>query len=332
MTIANLLKEVGMRFRNSTPPTTKDLKIFLKNLLEYLHEEYRLFLTYKDFIQTDIAQKTNFVNVTSLVPPPTGEYYIPMTAWNAIPVAYRKPGLFETHVEALYENDTLTITGASGASGIINISLNGVLFPVTITDADDEAAIATKIRNSTYTGWTTGGEEEIVEFYKNAVGVCQAPVLVNAVEKAEKDTLTILTAPTEDGEIEIQLNGETPVVVTLTAITHTTPALVAQAVAAESASFVGWTLTITDATVVFTKDDAGAVTPPYFTDSDTSPSGVTATFITTETGVTATTVTDTFIQTVEGSAESWKVYQNIDSNLDNWLDIGSWTQFYAGGN
>lgn len=113
---------------------------------------------------------------------------------------------------------------------------------------------------------------------------------------------------------------------------NSTPTLVAQAIVTAAASFVGWTLARIDATVVFTKNDAGTVVPPYFTDSDTAPSGVTATLITTIAGVTATTVTDTFTQTVEGSAESWKVYQNIDSNLTNWLEISSWAQFYAGGN
>ena len=71
----------------------------------------------------------------------------------------------------------------------------------------------------TYTGWTTGGEEEIVEFYKNAVGVCQAPVLVNAVEKA---VLLLFLAPNRRWRNWKYNNGETPVVVTLTAITHTT--------------------------------------------------------------------------------------------------------------
>ena len=65
-------------------------------------------------------------------------------------------------------------TGAS-ASGNITITLNGTAFNVAVAADDDATAVATKVRDTTFAGWTTGGSSATVTFTANKVGAKSAP-------------------------------------------------------------------------------------------------------------------------------------------------------------
>jgi hypothetical protein len=68
------------------------------------------------------------------------------------------------------EVNTLAVTAGASASGNLTITLDGVAFTVTVTAGDDATAVATKIRNAAYTGWTTGGSGTSVTFTCNTTG------------------------------------------------------------------------------------------------------------------------------------------------------------------
>jgi hypothetical protein len=79
----------------------------------------------------------------------------------------------------LEKNDEVEIasvkfnTGAS-TSGNITIKLNGTDQHVAVAAGDDATAVATKVRNTSFAGWTTGGSGTTVTFTANKVGVRSA--------------------------------------------------------------------------------------------------------------------------------------------------------------
>lgn len=75
------------------------------------------------------------------------------------------------------EVDTLTVTATPTVAGNVTISLNGVNVTVALDPATDTttAAVATKIRNAVYSGWTTGGTGSTVTFTKTTSGTNAAP-------------------------------------------------------------------------------------------------------------------------------------------------------------
>lgn len=95
------------------------------------------------------------------------------------------------------EVDTLNVTAIPTAAGNITVTLNGVATIVAVDPATDttSAAVATKIRNATYSGWTTGGTGSTVTFTKNTVGTNTAPVL-NAGTTGMTGTTAVTTAGT----------------------------------------------------------------------------------------------------------------------------------------
>jgi len=76
------------------------------------------------------------------------------------------------------EIDGIEFTAGASADGNITITLNGVAFNVAVANGDTPTAIATKVRNATFDGWTTGttgGSGATVTFTRNKKGVCAAP-------------------------------------------------------------------------------------------------------------------------------------------------------------
>jgi hypothetical protein len=79
----------------------------------------------------------------------------------------------------LEKNDEVEIasvkfnTGAS-TSGNITIKLNGTDQHVAVAAGDDATAVATKVRNTSFAGWTTGGSGTTVTFTANKVGARSA--------------------------------------------------------------------------------------------------------------------------------------------------------------
>jgi hypothetical protein len=74
------------------------------------------------------------------------------------------------------EIDRIEFTAGASSDGNITITLNGQSFNVAVLASDNTAtAIATKVRNATFNGWTTGGSGATVTFTRNKKGVCAAP-------------------------------------------------------------------------------------------------------------------------------------------------------------
>lgn len=69
------------------------------------------------------------------------------------------------------EVNTFTVTAGCGTSGNVTITLNGVAFNVAVLAGDAINAVATKIRNATYAGWTTSGTDATVIFTSTTTGV-----------------------------------------------------------------------------------------------------------------------------------------------------------------
>jgi len=74
------------------------------------------------------------------------------------------------------EIDRIEFTAGASSDGNITITLNGQNFNVAVLASENTAtAIATKVRNATFNGWTTGGSGATVTFTRNKKGVCAAP-------------------------------------------------------------------------------------------------------------------------------------------------------------
>lgn len=87
------------------------------------------------------------------------------------------------------EINTIAVTGGATASGNLTISLDGVNFTVAVTSGDDATAVATKIRNATYTGWLTGGSGTSVTFTCNVTGT-KVTATVTAASTGVTTTVT----------------------------------------------------------------------------------------------------------------------------------------------
>lgn len=75
-----------------------------------------------------------------------------------------------TAASGVAEVASLTVTAAATASGNATVTLDGVGTPVALASGDTTTAVATKIRATAFTGWTTGGTGAIVTFTSNTTG------------------------------------------------------------------------------------------------------------------------------------------------------------------
>lgn len=75
------------------------------------------------------------------------------------------------------EVDALTVNTAVTNTGVVTITLNGVAKNVSVDSTTDTTtdAVATKIRATAFTGWTTGGTGSLVTFTKTTTGINSTP-------------------------------------------------------------------------------------------------------------------------------------------------------------
>jgi hypothetical protein len=67
---------------------------------------------------------------------------------------------------------SLTVTAAATTAGNATVTLNGTATNVALTTSDNTATlVATKIRATSFTGWTTGGTGAVVTFTSTTTGV-----------------------------------------------------------------------------------------------------------------------------------------------------------------
>jgi hypothetical protein len=80
-------------------------------------------------------------------------------------------------------------TGAS-TSGNITITLNGTAQNVAVAAGDDATAVATKVRETSFAGWTTGGSGTTVTFTANKVGARSATTFTDTGTTGVTATVT----------------------------------------------------------------------------------------------------------------------------------------------
>jgi predicted heme/steroid binding protein len=80
-------------------------------------------------------------------------------------------------------------TGATSA-GNITITLNGTAYNVAVAAGDDATAVATKVRNTSFAGWTTSGSGTTVTFTANKVGAKSATTFTDTGTTGVTATVT----------------------------------------------------------------------------------------------------------------------------------------------
>jgi len=92
------------------------------------------------------------------------------------------------------EVDTLTVTAIPTVAGNITITLNGVAFTVALTLAMTTTdLVATAIRGTTFSGWTTGGSGSNITFTKVTSGTNTSPIFSGGTTTSTA-TFTITTS------------------------------------------------------------------------------------------------------------------------------------------
>lgn len=64
----------------------------------------------------------------------------------------------------------LVSSGATGTSAVSIVLNSAAAVSVSVASGDSNVAVATKIRNASFTGWITGGQENVVTFTASSVG------------------------------------------------------------------------------------------------------------------------------------------------------------------
>lgn len=253
-------------------------------------------------------------------------FLTPAEAKAAVPEGVRKPGLITTYVTTTGEVDVLTFTHKADAAGTVVVVLDGVNYGVDVIAEDTAIQIAAKVyaARAAFVGWTLAYEigTAIVTFTKNAIGPVTVPAFVDPIALAENDTLTITTAPTTDGTITVSLDG-VAVDVELVALTHTTPELVAAAIA--STTFTGWSAVATEDKISFINETTGICAAPVFADTDNT--GAEGTFERTVEGSVITGVTATTAISAKGGINFWVMDQFRWADVEDWLDLSKWVEF-----
>lgn len=93
--------------------------------------------------------------------------------FNATDMSKYYPALNTALNTGTAEVATLVISSAATASGNVTVTLNGVAVTVAVLLTDSAVQVADKIRNTTFTGWTTGGTAgtTTVTFTSTTVGL-----------------------------------------------------------------------------------------------------------------------------------------------------------------
>lgn len=93
--------------------------------------------------------------------------------FNATDMSKYYPGVTAALNTGTAEVAQLTITTGASAAGNVTVTLNGTAVTVAVLSTDTAVQAADKVRNATYTGWTTGGTAgtNIVTFTATTVGL-----------------------------------------------------------------------------------------------------------------------------------------------------------------
>ena len=85
---------------------------------------------------------------------------------------------------------SVAFTAGASASGNITITLNGTSQNVAVVEGDTATAVATKVRETSFAGWTTGGSGTTVTFTATKVGVRSATTFTDTGLTSVTATIT----------------------------------------------------------------------------------------------------------------------------------------------
>lgn len=126
----------------------------------------------------------------------TGNYNIIAAGFFSVDIPpYTSIQGYVSSVTGAAEVSSLQITNATGATAAGNavVTLDGAATNVALLTSDNTAAlVATKIRGTAFTGWTTGGSGDTVTFTANAAGV-KADAAYSAGTTGAAGTMTTTT-------------------------------------------------------------------------------------------------------------------------------------------
>jgi len=118
-----------------------------------------------------------------------------------------------------FEVASLAVSGTATATGNVTVTLNGVSKTVAVTIGDTSTIIASAIRNTVFTGWTTGGTTSTVTFTSTvkgamvdalySVGATGATAVMTTTTQGDSvpTTITVLGTPKGGVVTVIGING-----------------------------------------------------------------------------------------------------------------------------
>lgn len=127
-----------------------------------------------NIIDLDSRVTVNTSQIASLASgSPKGVYATLSTLQTAYPTGNTNVYIVNGDIK---EVDTLTVITIPTANGNVTITLNGVAFTVALTTAMTTTdSVATAIRGTTFSGWTTSGTGSVVTFTKTTSGINTTP-------------------------------------------------------------------------------------------------------------------------------------------------------------
>ena len=130
-------------------------------------------------INSQLAEKANITDVNNQISAvasgsPKGVYATVSALQTAYPSGNSNTYIVNGDIK---EVETLTVTAIPTVAENVTITLNGVTKTIAVNPATDTTtdAVATKIRNTVFAGWTTGGTGSVVTFTKTTSGTNTAP-------------------------------------------------------------------------------------------------------------------------------------------------------------
>jgi len=161
--------------------------------------------TDKTYVDTELAKKADQSNLASKADKtyvdtqignignasPKGVYATLAALQTAFPTGTTGVYLVTGNIK---EVDTLTVAAIPTTAGNVTVTLNGVAVNIAVDPATDTttSAVATKIRNTVFSGWSTGGTGATITFTATAAGTKNAPSY-NAGTTGATGTMTVTT-------------------------------------------------------------------------------------------------------------------------------------------
>jgi len=121
-----------------------------------------------------------------------------VTFTKAAPGVCTAPAFTDTDSTGATGNITVTTEGFAVSNGTLTITLDSEDVPVEIAAADSSTAIASKIEQTAFAGWTVTVDRDVVTFTKEAIGANSAPEFDDTDTTGAVGTFTVTIPGSSD--------------------------------------------------------------------------------------------------------------------------------------